>query len=429
MSRRQLAQMHLVVLFFLLTLVAGCAGTSESSSADTTPADTAAADTASDVTTTDAGTEELLPEETIEEVPRMEEVEACPFAATSFATFNAGLARNFVLYAEERVQAVVEAVAAVPADVLCLQEVWEEADFTAVIEGAKGTFPYAYMEDTFVENSGVPACTEDETTPLVECVYEFCTDNPDLTGCVMDNCLDPFLAVSKPCSDCLVANIGKPTVDEIAGACLTGSASLVWDGRNGLVLLSKYPLNNLKHFELDFYIMNRSVLYATIGEGDAMVHLFCTHLSTYLAEVEYNGKYDSWEAEQAAQIGQILEFMDSEAADAPAVLMGDMNCSPEIAPAIDGDNPENFQQYIDGGLQGPYLDGEAPECTWCAENTLTDADTKNRILDHVLLDNFGDWTAEFQGERIVDEPVEIMIDGEAAMHSVSDHFGAVIAVP
>jgi endonuclease/exonuclease/phosphatase family metal-dependent hydrolase len=62
-------------------------------------------------------------------------------------TFNTGLLRGGVPYAAERAGPVAAAIAALDADVVSLQELWEDADRTAVIEAAAGRFPHAVAAD------------------------------------------------------------------------------------------------------------------------------------------------------------------------------------------------------------------------------------------------------------------------------------------
>ncbi|MGB5268001.1 MAG: endonuclease/exonuclease/phosphatase family protein, partial [Polyangiales bacterium] len=56
--------------------------------------------------------------------------------------FNVALAGSFIPYEAERRQPIADAIAAHDADVLCLQEVWTQADKELIRDAAAPTFPY-----------------------------------------------------------------------------------------------------------------------------------------------------------------------------------------------------------------------------------------------------------------------------------------------
>jgi D-arabinose 1-dehydrogenase-like Zn-dependent alcohol dehydrogenase len=131
-----------------------------------------------------------------------------------------------VPYSPERQPAVVEAVAAIDADVVCLNEVWTEADITAIIEAAAATFPHHAVEMTLEEGaSGEPACTPEEAEPLKVCAESNCADTDDLTGCVLTFCAAEFDALSDTCTACAAANIGLNDVAAILEVCTSGSGT------------------------------------------------------------------------------------------------------------------------------------------------------------------------------------------------------------
>jgi len=341
----------------------------------------------------------------------------------SFSTFNTGLAVNFVPFAQERLAAVVDAVGKLDVEVVCLQEVWEPQHVTALTDGVKATFPYFLYADTSEEGGGgAPACAADELKPLQDCVVKNCAQAEDLTGCVMQNCLTEFSLLKPGCTQCLAANLSKP-LEEIFAACTTGSASMSYEGRNGLLLLARRELDVSEHLVLESFLLRRVVLHATFKNDPSKTHVFCTHLSAALSEMEYSGKYASWEAEQAAQIDQMAKWIKDKASGAPAVLMGDMNCGPAIPPGIPGEFPANFAKFEAAGLASPYVTKPDPECTWCAANTLIEDDDADQIIDHVLYSGFPPQPPLPSAVRILDEPVEVTV-GEAVQETnLSDHFG------
>lgn len=343
-----------------------------------------------------------------------------PAEPFSFATYNTGLALNYVDYAAERYAAVLDALGTVEADVLCLQEVWEVEHVDGVIAGLAEAYPHAFYADTTVEDTGTPpACTDEETAPLLACVEENCLEAEDLTGCVMDKCAAQFAQVSNDCITCLAANLTKP-IDEIFATCVLGGGSLSYEGRNGLILLSKRELDVTDHLVLDSFLVQRAVLYATFKDDPTGTHAFCTHLATS-TEAPYNGNFEGYKEEQAAQIAAMLTFVDDKAGDGAVVLMGDMNTAPAIGADLAAEWEENFDLFGAADLVAPFVENADPVCTWCTANTLVGEGSTNRIIDHVFLRNVDQ--VYLKAERILDQLVSVGVEGAPMEMNLSDHFG------
>ena len=249
-----------------------------------------------------------------------------------------------------------------------------------------------------------------------------CATAEDLTGCVMQSCLAEFGALQPGCTQCLAANLSKP-LEEIFAACTTGSAAMSYEGRNGLLLLARREFASTEHLVLDSFLLRRVVLHATFKDDPTHTHVFCTHLSAALSEVEYGGKFESWEAEQAAQIDQVLDWMGKVAGDLPAVLMGDMNCGPALPPAIAGSFPDNFAKFAAKGYDSPYVSRTGIECTWCSANSLVDDADSDQIIDHVLIKGLALLSEVPTAERILDDMVEVTVNEQVQQTNLSDHFG------
>jgi endonuclease/exonuclease/phosphatase family metal-dependent hydrolase len=248
-----------------------------------------------------------------------------------------------------------------------------------------------------------------------------CTGSDDITGCVMANCLEPFSALASGCTQCLAANLSKP-LEEIFATCTASGAVMSYDGRNGLILLAHREFDTTEHLVLDSFLLRRVVLHATFKNDPDNTHVFCTHLSAPLSEMEYAGKYESWEAEQAAQIDQMVAWIDTQAGTDPTVLLGDMNCGP-AADGVSAALPENYEKLVSaGGFIDVYMVALAPECTWCASNTLVDDGNDNQIIDHVLVRSFAMDEVPV-AERFLDQLVEVTVDGQPQQTNLSDHFG------
>ena len=106
-----------------------------------------------------------------------DKADTCPGGAI-FATYNAGLAHGAVPFANERVQPLVDEIKESTADVLCMQEVWTDADADAISEGVKATFPHAFREKTKNDDNDWFACGITQWTKLFtmnSCVSNKCT--------------------------------------------------------------------------------------------------------------------------------------------------------------------------------------------------------------------------------------------------------------
>src|SRR5262245_20372706 len=86
-------------------------------------------------------------------------------------TFNAGLAVGVLDYARERAPLVADALAALPVDLLCVQEVWLDAHWRAVETAARARLPYALRPVPAATPAG-GTCTPDELRPVMACVRQ-----------------------------------------------------------------------------------------------------------------------------------------------------------------------------------------------------------------------------------------------------------------
>ncbi len=357
--------------------------------------------------------------------------------AVAFATYNAGLAVGFVDYAEKRLPLVGEGLAGLEADVVCLQEVWLSEQIDALVAATKDTFPYAHYEITEDDmdagsgdgGSSDRACTEEEIDNFGGCVRDHCgdVDPGELTTCALGNCAAEFASLSSECTGCVAANIGG-TIDEILEACSgSGGGSMAYEGHNGLLMLSKYAFETQDTFVFKSFLNRRVLLHAQIETPDlGQIDLFCTHLTAALSAVEYAGDYGSWEEEQAAQISEMLSYIDDHKSAAnPVVLMGDMNCGPQTS-IVSAEFPENYQLFVDGGFTAPYIENAASPCTWCGENPLTgggDSGGVDSIIDHILVKQMPE-SATYETERILDDTVSFESEGAEVDSRRSDHYGA-----
>lgn len=359
----------------------------------------------------------------------------------ALVTYNVGLARGFVDYAAERVQPVAEAVAALDADVVCLQEAWIHQDdegnwvddqITTIIAEASESFPHSYWERTVAPDEAKVGCSTEEADPLQACVEQNCAEVApgELAGCALSNCGTEFNATSTECQTCIAGELGNPLDDIIATCTGDGSSSYSYDGHNGLLLLSKHPLTNTEYVDLPAVLVWRSVLHATVELPDVgPTDVYCTHLTADLSNsIAYpgDGTYESYEEEQTGQIVALTSWMGETAQTEQIALMGDLNTSPAVASAgVAAEFPENYSLLLDAGFTSLYPTLEDTACTYCLDNPLIEAgEAGGKILDHVLVQGLEAVAAT----RIFDTPQAIATsDGELELPP-SDHYGVRVLV-
>lgn len=343
--------------------------------------------------------------------------------ARAFVTYNLGLATGYVSYAAERRPKLLELLATVDADVLCLQEVWTQDDVDAVVAGAAATYPYSHyvmLKDTEL---GPPACTETETAPIRACIDANCDVSPgELAECVLDKCVAEFGQLSTACTNCAVANLGKE-VDVIFATCATGSFKYTYEGANGLLMLSRAKLTNETHLEIEPSTnVQRSVLGATVKLPDlGEVAVFCSHVTPHYDELTYSGPEESWEAENKVQTEAVRDHAAAEAGGADlVVVMGDYNSGPEIPGKAEAELPEAaYKIFVDAGY-APHGSGD---CSYCEDNLLNIDGTRNVWIDHIMTKGL-DPARATSVTRFGTTPITITseTDGTVETHP-SDHYG------
>lgn len=363
------------------------------------------------------------------------EGKTCQPASAHAATFNLGLALGFVDAAAERAPLTIQAVAGLDTDILCVQEVWTPEDVSALQGATAGTWPNnifpAPQPDS---NPGEPACTASDQpllTALRTCVETNCADvcTDQLISCVLTECVTELTAVPGDCQTCLQANVGKP-IDDILDACNSGSAAYAYEGAFGIGLLTHYPIVASEEHVFQSTTNRRAVVYAQLDTPLGPLHSFCTHLTAGLSSVEYTGPFGSWEEEQAAQIDDMINFVNEKAgSDGMVLLMGDMNTGPAGENYI-AEVPGNFDKFVAAGFRNPYLEATDEPCTFCRTNPLVDGapdESESVVIDHNLFRNIGGETC---GERVLDQPMDVPeYCGAPVSLPPSDHYGVRTGLP
>jgi endonuclease/exonuclease/phosphatase family metal-dependent hydrolase len=354
-----------------------------------------------------------------------EEGEPTPAAPTelTFVTFNAGLARGFVPGADSRQADVGAGLATVDADVICLQEVWQADQVSAIASATTTAFPHQFFPAA--QQSSDAICNPGELDALLECFNEscdsVCTDQVD--DCLLENCPLPFALLPKDCMRCAMANVGQDA-DGLVENCEVSPVEYAYDGSFGTGILSKHPISSVDEMVFVSTSNRRSLLHAVIDTPEGPLDVYCTHLTAAFSTIPYPRAEGDWVSEQATQIRELNEAT----ADASrVVLLGDLNTGPAIN-GMDGETPENWEIFEEYDWTVPYLELDDPLCTYCGSNALIGVDdSEDRVIDHVMLRGFGAVSAAGRMLDALDSSAETcgtLIDPAP----LSDHYGVSVTV-
>jgi len=360
----------------------------------------------------------------------------------TIATYNVGLALNFVPFTNERLLANEALLADSDSDVICLQEVWLDDQIDALTSALAPAYPEIYTVPPEQVFSGAAACSNEDIGDFVQCVDNQC---PGLTGaalvaCAPAQCGDPLFQLPPVCLDAVLGSVGIPdiTVEAVVDAVTQPAGRFAFGGSLGLMMASKYPLENreFQDFIDDSTSNHRGALYAQITLNDQAHVVGCTHPTANLAgTIDYptSGKHGSWEGENRYMQEQMIAFANAKAGRNPILFAGDFNCSiANASTGVDADFAQNCELWQRDGFADPAAD-QLP-CTFCADENLilqAGGGADNYLLDHIFVKNMVT-TSAIVAERIFDDPVsieatippsELQPADSPAMSHPSDHFG------
>lgn len=398
-------------------------------------------------------------------------------------TFNVALAGAFIPFEEERRQPIADAIAASDADILCLQEVWEQADKEMIQLAAAEAYPYfAFFEDDLGstvddptdQNGEIPPAPMDVPCPdvdvgdlnildqmneAVDCLRDNCSTMPGSeegrttsAECAADACtgtVAPLLFGPDPrqqrCYACVITQLPTETFEYMRESCPTlDNQDLAFRGQNGVMILSRHPLQDAANWVIPGTWNRRNILSATVAlSNGAPLDVHCNHLTPIfdggtINTFPYTGQYgegmtgpEGWQAEQELQAQKLIDYVNKISGNRPAVILGDLNAGhafPDQEIVAEG---EATLDLLESVFEPAYTEDYAPLCTFCSTNPVTnptdDPDASSGWIDHILLHNLPA-DSVVSTERIYDENV-VPVDGQ--MVPLSDHFGirSVITVP
>lgn len=353
------------------------------------------------------------------------------------ATYNAGLAVGVLKYADERAALNARMLAEQDVDLLCVQEFWLEDHWRMLVKAAEKKLPNTFRLPSEAKGG---SCSEAEVAPLASCAVANCKGaaTHEIATCLLGSCAGELTKISAECFQCLAANPrGRP--EEIARACVTPpqktagagakggpEAFRVYSGSTGTGILTNAEILERDALTLPSVLDRRAVLYAKLATPIGELHAFCTHLTANLAGVPHPGK-TSWRRDQSAQIDALLAFVEKKADGRPALILGDLNTGPAIAPAISPSLPDHYARLVQRGFLNPYAAQRDVRCTYCFDNPLEGGrGTRGVLIDHVLLRGFEG--SVLPGEQIMRPLVTVEPAGKPVRIGLSDHYGVSVTL-
>jgi exonuclease III len=401
-------------------------------------------------------------------------------------TFNVALAGAFIPFEAERRDPLINAIPTTDADIICLQEVWEQADKDAIAAAAASEFPhsavFAHDLDTPVDDptdqngqipampSGVPcpdanvgdfgANLADQLDQTAQCLADFCSTTGDETGrttsaaCAANACTLSVAGLllgndlQQRCYACAVTQLPTEVIATLVDRCKTiENQDVAFRGQNGVMILSRFPLSNEETFVVPGTWNRRVVVNATATlPTGAELDVYCNHLTpifnvTGINTFPYTGQYgggattepEQWAAEQQLQAEKLITYVQQTSVTRPAVVLGDINAGREVTDAggqiVLYAEGEPTLDVLESALTLGATASYEPLCTFCDTNPLNGVeDTLPVWIDHIYLYGL-DASTVVSTERTFDEfvvPVQIddgMGGTTGALVPLSDHYG------
>ena len=181
----------------------------------------------------------------------------------------------------------------------------------------------------------------------------------------------------------MVSHIPLRDPVDIFDTCTKPANTLLFGGHTGLIMASKFPIENKMAMQYDSNLQSTGVLYGEINGAQVA----CTHLSGDLNNVPYGGNHGSYDNQNLFEARMILSLMKSFEDGRPQVILGDFNSGPAIpSQGIHEAYPGTYQRFLDKGWRTANTWSPAPFCTWCPQENdqITDPDAVPQILSHIF---------------------------------------------
>lgn len=370
----------------------------------------------------------------------------------SFVTYNLGLAENYIPMIPERLEKIPQALVALDADVLCLQEVWDRPHQELLMEKLKESHPYSmrsFPTQKYTEDTGIcrPWDLIGGKDKFLTCMVKNCSglEGDARTDCLLGKCgaaLTTLKNERRECAEALFAQVGKSTLAALWEVFnpFRRAGLMAYEGSDGLMIFSRYPLENTQvvSFADVSTITRRGALIAFTTIKGKKVQVGCTHLAADLSSsVPYAGKNRSFQEESREQARRLLKFFPHSPTPLLQVLMGDFNCGfGSVSPSLKEESAATCQELNSAQFTNLFWQEQratSPHCSFCISSLSGHANSLNRnlkekdsLIDHILYrDNapaLGE-VVEPEIRFVLDQP-QVLSNGQTS--HLSDHYGLIL---
>lgn len=378
-------------------------------------------------------------------------------------TFNVALAGAFIPHEQARRAPILEAIRQMESDIVCLQEVWEQADKDMITAGVSDTFPHVVsfttdystpIDDATAQDGSVPdpfttapcesAALQPQVEAAIQCLQDNCNTMPgsDLgqttsSACAQEQCIEEVTTLllgadeALRCYSCLATSLPVENFQEMRNLCSTEvGADIAYRGQSSVMILSRHPLTNADNFVMPGTWNRRIVATATAELPNGVgVDVYCNHLTPVFDSLAfpYTGQYgddrvgkDGWAAEQQLQAQKLLNYINGRSgSDTPAFVLGDLNAGRAFPDQNIFEESPTTLDILEGQLVQAVTPDYVPACSHCPDNAVAGDATTPVWIDHIYMQNI-DVENVLSTELTYTERT-VMAGGE--MVPLSDHYG------
>lgn len=323
----------------------------------------------------------------------------------AFEMFDAALAGLLVPYPNERKAALEQEVSQFDSDVLCLAELWPESTKAELALAAKPAYPYQYSvvydaTTPLTDATGLggkpapvprsePYCASAESKQkleeLLDCLRDNCAAPPTDDGLVQEFACPTTTCVSESqalaphieCGICAIYMLGGETLAQVRESCTVLTEPYPFSGASGLLILSRFPLEEPSAFLAPGTLIRRDILHARVRHPTgSSAEVFCAHSPPIPAAAEfYTGVYgdgangvEAWRNERKLFGEKLFQWVDATERAPRSVVMGVFGTSP-AGDGFEAAEPEAYELLTQHfPLAAPP--GFVSPCTLCSDNPL-----------------------------------------------------------
>ena len=268
--------------------------------------------------------------------------------------------------------------------VLQLVEVWtrEERDIILSLPGLKQKFPHTYwpterpdervgcdpnnsaLQISMLQFLGCLQLTDVNTTQIIQPLA-----GPLDMACQMSAV--GLALMDFPCLTCLINELQYSDVPTATTTCNAGKGSkYAYKGVNGQLILSRFPIVQIKETFFDSWIANRVNIHAKIRDTTFSFGHFAYNLlediSPYLAPLMYG--------DTQPQQSQDMLLQGSD------IVMGDLNTGPDY-------QPQGYNILLGGGYENAFSSQEDTYCPVSHASFPLCSGQVGQTIDHILVKN------------------------------------------